>query len=244
MPMDASPIQVSAFTQTHMDWLVGAGAALGTFVASVVAKDQDDRLRNGTFGAVAGSAIGGVAALLTNQPALLVVGFLGSAVGGFFGWLVYLWLSRRAKKPDGRLWLEYYVGGFKGLRDKLELDDQRVLLTALKAWQQDFSRMLLRQQREMLRLSPCAETNRFVRLMIETWLVAVTDIFGLIFETLAKKPYYRWRITVIVFGGQAETTVGKHWLAYTGPLAAHKPKDFDKSSIGYKVLSGLVESPY
>src|SRR5438128_846716 len=133
MPMDvSSPIQVSAFTQAHMDLLVGAGAALGTFVASVVAKDQDDRLRNGTFGAIAGSAIGGVAALLTNQPALLVVGFLGSAVGGFFGWLVYLWLSSRAKQPAGRLWLEYYVGGFKGLRDKLDLADQRVFLPALK----------------------------------------------------------------------------------------------------------------
>src|SRR6266568_3447185 len=77
-------------------WAVGISALLATFVASVMADEQNERLKNGTFGAIAGSSIGGIAALLTSQHALLITGFLGSAIGGFFGWLAILWFSYKA----------------------------------------------------------------------------------------------------------------------------------------------------
>jgi hypothetical protein len=40
--------------------------AVATFVASVMAEEQDKRLRQGTFGAIAGSSMGGIAALIVS----------------------------------------------------------------------------------------------------------------------------------------------------------------------------------
>lgn len=48
-------------------WLVFLSAFLATFIGSVMADEQTDRLRNSSFGAVAGTAVGGLAALLTKQ---------------------------------------------------------------------------------------------------------------------------------------------------------------------------------
>lgn len=239
-----TPVNVSAFTAANLELFVGLGAALATFLASVMADDQEQRLKNGTFGAIAGSAIGGIAAMLTNQPALLVIGFLGSSVGGLFGWFAFLLLSWSVGKPGGRNWLEYYVGGFQGLRDKLNLDDQRVLLSALDAWRLDFSRMLSTQKHCLLSFAKTPATDGYARLTIETWLVLTVDIFALILKTLAEKPEYRSRVTIIVFGKEGEAIVGRHWISYTGSLPAHKPKDFNETSIGYKVLKGEEPSPY
>jgi hypothetical protein len=65
--------------------LVAVGSALATFVVSVMGDEQDQRLKNGTFGAVAGTSIGGLAGLMTKQADLLVVGFFGSVVGALNG---------------------------------------------------------------------------------------------------------------------------------------------------------------
>jgi hypothetical protein len=235
---------ISEFTLAHIDIFVGLGAGLATFVASVMADDQEQRLKNGTFGAVAGSAIGGLAALLDNQPALLVVGFLGSAVGGLLGWLAFLLLSRSVGKPGGRNWLEYYAGGFKGLREKLHLDDQQVLLAAFDSWHINFSRLVSNQRSSLLSLPKSASTDQYAQLVIEGWLVTLVDIFALIFKTLAHKPEYQSRVTIILFGKSGGTITGKHWVAYSGSLAAHKPLGFGEDSVAYKVLKGDIQSPY
>src|SRR4051812_49341209 len=44
--------------------IVFVGSLLATFVASVIAEEQDQRLKNGTFGAIAGTSMGGLAALI------------------------------------------------------------------------------------------------------------------------------------------------------------------------------------
>ena len=49
--------------------LVGLSAFLATFVASVMADEQNDRLRQGTFGAIAGGAVGGFAAIIQKESA-------------------------------------------------------------------------------------------------------------------------------------------------------------------------------
>jgi len=227
-----------------MVWLVGAAAMLATFVASVMADEQNERLRNGTFGAIAGSSIGGIAALLTNQQSLLIVGFFGSAVGGLVGWVTILCFSFIARTTEGRNWLEYYVGGFKGLREKLNLDDQRTLLTAVAKWRHSFAKMVDEQKHVILLRPRDANTDAMIRLTIQTWLISSTEFFGLMFETLAKKPEYRSRTALIIYGLQNDVVVGRIWLSHIGSLHAYKSVDFDKTSIGYKILSGQIESPH
>ena len=63
------------------DVLVLWGAALGTFVASVMANDQAERLRNGAFGTIAGASLGGIAALFESNKLLVLYGVFGSAIG-------------------------------------------------------------------------------------------------------------------------------------------------------------------
>src|SRR5256885_9333249 len=75
------------------------GSLLVTFVASVMGKDQQQRLDQGKFGLAAGTSLGGLSGLLKNQPDLVVVGFVGSAVGGLFGWLFYLLLPYQLVRP-------------------------------------------------------------------------------------------------------------------------------------------------
>lgn len=50
--------------------LVFYTSLMATFLASVMAEEQHQRLINGTFGAVAGSSLGGLAALITDQKDL------------------------------------------------------------------------------------------------------------------------------------------------------------------------------
>src|ERR1051326_8318409 len=73
--------------------LVAFSAFLATFIASVMADDQEIRLRNGTFGAIAGASVGGFAALLTDDKSLLLVGIFGSSCGAILGWSASLCLS-------------------------------------------------------------------------------------------------------------------------------------------------------
>jgi hypothetical protein len=93
--------------------LVGFSAFLATFVASVMADEQNDRLRQGTFGAIAGGAVGGFAAIITGQQTLVLVGVFGSACGAIVGWIVYLGLSVLASWKWARTLVEYHVSGLK-----------------------------------------------------------------------------------------------------------------------------------
>src|SRR5437899_3628250 len=91
--------------------LVGWSAFLATFVASVMADEQNDRLRQGTFGAIAGASVGGLAAIMQKDGNLLLVGVFGSACGGIVGWIVYLGLSGLASRKWARTLIEYHVSG-------------------------------------------------------------------------------------------------------------------------------------
>lgn len=225
--------------------LVGFASLLATLVASVMGDEQNERLKNGTFGAVAGTSIGGYAGLVKNQPDLVVVGFFGSVVGAALGWVVYLILANKATKdPKWRTMLDFQVGGLKAVRERLNLDDQQKLLSALQAWRDNFSRMLLEEKSRFMSLPPAC-FNGCARLTIETWLVTVVDFFAFFFETLANKKNYRSRVTVIIYGKQDNSVVGKHWIHYAGQLAPHRiDQAFDDKSIGYQVLSQQKSSPY
>src|SRR5438105_15055569 len=91
--------------------LVGLSAFLMTFVASVMADEQNERLRQGSFGAIAGSAVGGLAAVMQKEPNLLLLGVFGSACGAIVGWVVYLTLSLLASFSWCRRLIEYHLGG-------------------------------------------------------------------------------------------------------------------------------------
>jgi len=235
----------SVFTPLTLAKMVFSGSLLATFVASVMGDEQNERLKNGTFGALAGTSIGALAGLMKGQQDLLVVGFLGSVIGAFLGWLVYLLLALIANSPKLRGILEFQVAGLKGVRERLNLDDQQRLLSALGAWRENFSRMMTDEKNRLLKIGSTGNSNDYAAVIIETWLVSVVDFFALVFETLAKKPKYQSRVTIIVYGIQADSILGKHWISYPGPLPPHKKtQEFDANSIGYRVLSCQVTSPY
>jgi len=224
--------------------LVGLSAFLATFVASVMADEQSDRLKQGTFGAVAGTAVGGLAAVIDNKATLLLIGIFGSAAGAIVGWVVYLGLSVLASQRWARRVIEYHVKGLKGVREKLDIDDRNQLLSALNIWSQNFRGMVLRETHVVLAGHPSRDYNIWVTISIRGWLTSLIDAFNLVLDALAEKPEYRSRVTLIVFGSSSDQPMGRHWISYAGHQQSHKKKNFGKDSIAFQVLSGQKETPY
>jgi hypothetical protein len=94
-------LAVPPLSPTFIYWAVFLSAFLAVLVASIMSDEQNDRLRNGTFGAIAGSSIGGLAALLTSQPTLLILGFLGSTAGALVGLVCHHLLVNRRQIARG-----------------------------------------------------------------------------------------------------------------------------------------------
>ncbi len=218
---------------------------LATFVASVMAEDQQDRLRNGSFGAIAGSSLGGIAALLTDEKSLLLYGALGSTVGGFLAWVVYLILSWWASTKNGRLVLEYHVGGLQSLRDHIRADDQKLIEQSLDSWINSYS-TLLNSQHQTLENTLENHQKKYgvLKSILLSWITIPTDVFNLILDAIAKKAEYKLRVTIIVFGKDEDQLVGKHWIKYSGKQPKHRTKQFDETSIAYKVLIEEYHSPF
>ena len=225
--------------------VVFAGSALATFVASVMSEEQQTRLRNGAFGVVAGSSVGALAGLFNNKPDLLAIGFFGSTVGGVAGWIVHIILSLVAGTKKMRPLLEYQFGGFSSVRNRLQLDEQNLLLSALKEWRDNYTRMIAKHRQALSGLAADRREDA-ARLMIETWLVSFVDLYGLVFGAIAEKRQYRSRVTLILFGLDGDgREVGKHWISYSGALEAHKKTvPFPENSVGHRVLMEELPSPY
>lgn len=67
--------------------LVSLSAFMATFVAPVMADDQRLRLRRASIGAIAGIAIGGLAAIVEQEPNLLLISVFGAAAGALLAGL-------------------------------------------------------------------------------------------------------------------------------------------------------------
>jgi hypothetical protein len=223
--------------------LVGLSAFLATFIASVMADEQNDRLRQGTFGAIAGTSVGGLAAVIQKEPNLLLIGVFGSAVGAVVGWVVYLGLSILASRKWARRLIEYHVSGLKGVRDRIEIDDKNLLLNALNVWSQNYRGMVLRETTFIVGRVDSADYDNWTTIAIRGWLTSLIDAFNLVLDALAEKPEYRSRASVIVFGKKSNKVVGRHWISYSGDRQVHKKDDFGPDSIAYEVLSNSRNSP-
>lgn len=224
--------------------LVGLSAFLATFIGSVMADEQDARLRQGAFGAIAGTSVGGLAAIMQKDPNLLLIGLFGSAVGAVLGWIVYLGLSLLATQKWARRVIEYHVGGLKGVREKLDLDNKNLLLSALNTWSQNFRGMVLRETSLIMQNTEKEAYDAWVEVTIRAWLTSLIDAFNLVLDAVAEKPEYRSRITLIVFGMNDGRIVGRHWITYAGHRQNHKKNDFGTDSYAYRVASGQENSPY
>jgi hypothetical protein len=222
--------------------MVLIGGALATFVASVMGEQQNDRLRNGTFGALAGSSAGGLAAIVKNEPNLVLFGFFGSTVGAFCGWLAYLLMSFLASTSWGRRLLVFHANGLPSVLDQIQRDDEQLLQSALEQWRHSFSLQLARQRAALQ--SDKHAGGPWMRFAIENWLAAAVEVFNLVLEALAKKPGYSFRVTIIVFGVEGGHVVGRHWLKYAGRQPDHRTRQFDDQSIAFRVLSEQCPTPY
>jgi len=210
-----------------------------------MADEQNDRLRQGTFGAIAGGAVGGFAAILKGDGTLLLIGVFGSACGAIIGWIVYLGLSMLATRKWARSLIEYQVTGLKGVRSRIDLEDERLLLKALTLWSQNFRGMVLRETQVILANATSSEFNQWVTVALRDWLTSLVDAFNMVLDALAEKAEYRSRITIIVFGrDDTGAIVGKHWLSYAGDRQGHKNAPFGAKSIACQVVLGEMNSPY
>ena len=224
--------------------LVGLSAFLATFVASVMADEQNDRLRQGTFGAIAGGAVGGFAAILKGNGTLLLIGVFGSASGAIVGWVVYLGLSVIATRKWARTLVEYQVSGLKGVRTRIDLEDQHLLLRALTIWSQNFRGMVLRETQVIVANSISPDFNKWVTVALRGWLTSLVDAFNLVLDALAAQADYRSRVTIIVFGRREDgEVIGRHWISYAGDRQGHRSSDFDRKSIACQVVLGEKGSP-
>lgn len=224
------------------------GSFLVTFVASVMGKDQEQRLEQGKFGLAAGTSLGGLSALLKDQKDLLMVGFVGSAVGGLLGWLYYLALaSLLAGFPKLEKLLAFQIGGLEGLQKKLDVESKENLRTGFDTWSEKLSRMIGDMKGALLQHTNDPNWESEAIMVIRSWLTCAVDALALVFGTLANVPEYQSRVTIIVYrlGTNDDEVVGKHWISYSGQLTPHsKDTVFDGDSIGYKVLIGKRPSPY
>jgi hypothetical protein len=224
--------------------LVGWSAFLATFVASVMADEQNDRLRQGTFGAIAGASVGGLAAIMQKDATLLLVGVFGSACGAIVGWVVYLGLSVLASRKWARTLIEYHVSGLKGVRSRIDLEDRNLILKALTSWSQNFRGMVMRETQVIVTNSSSADYNDWVAVALRGWLTSLVDAFNLVLDALAEKEEYRSRVTIIIFGRREDgVVVGRHWISYAGDRQGHRKTDFDKKSVAHQVVSGERSSP-
>lgn len=230
-----------------MIWLlVAVGAGVSTLVASVMAEEQNQRLKNGALGTVATSFAGALMALLTDDKTLVIAGFFGSSIGAVAGWLLSIVLSFSAAKwPWGRTLLEYQIGGWQAVRDRLSIEEREPLYKAYKTWGQNFVRFIRTQEKDLQGLGPSAARDAAAEILLRGWLLSIVEIVDLLFQ-LGKRPNYRSRVTIIVFGKDASGAIkGKHWLSDSGTLPGHKKgREFNEGSIGYQVLTEQKPSPF
>jgi hypothetical protein len=227
------------------DGLVAWGAGLGTFVASVMADDQSDRLRKGAFGTVAGASLGGIAALFVNNKLLVLYGVFGSAIGAGVAWLVYLILAYVAQRPAGRRILEYHIRGLAGVHEQLIADENIRLREALDSWGENFARTIAHEKDVLIHEVRSESANAFISLTIYNWLSTIVNTFNLVLDAIAETPIdYRCRATLILFGyDDADNRVGGHWISFAGRLPAHRASPFDAASYAFKVLVEDFQSP-
>lgn len=210
-----------------------------------MADEQNDRLKQGTFGAIAGASVGGLAAIMQKDGTLLLVGVFGAASGAIVGWIVYLGLSVLASRKWARTLIEYHVSGLKGVRTRIDLEDERLLLRALTVWSQNFRGMVLRETQVILANRTSADLTQWVSIALRGWLTSLVDAFNLVLDALAEKADYRSRVTIIVFGLREDgEVVGRHWLSYAGDRQGHKQVDLTSKSVAYQVVHGDLNSPY
>ena len=226
------------------------GSLLVTFVASVMGKDQQQRLDQGKFGLAAGTSLGGLSGLIEKQPNLLVVGFVGSAVGGLLGWLFYLVLASLVVRFSKlKSLVIFQTGGLEELQKQLDIQSKDNLRSGFKDWTEKFSRMMSHAQTALVLRKNAAGWEDEAVSVIRGWLVTAVDTLALVFGTLADKPQYQSRVTIIVYRlGEIEgkpCARGIHWISYADQLKPHVKDDlFDEKSVGYKVLQQRLESPY
>ncbi len=234
----------------HPDMAHGVfwGSLLITFVASVMGKDQQQRLEQGKFGLAAGTSLGGLSALLKDQKELLVVGFVGSAIGGLLGWLYYLALaSLLVRSPKLGSLVFFQIGGLEGLQKKLDVESKQNLRAGFHSWSEKLSRMIAEMGGSLLDQPAQDDWEEHAIMVIRSWLASAVDALALVFGTLTDKPEYQSRVTIIVYRRSADhaRAAGKHWISYSGQLTPHvKDIAFDETSIGYRVLTQKIPSPY
>lgn len=239
------PAAVGSISPDTLHWYLMGGSALAAFVASVMGDEQSERLKNGAVGGVVGTSIGALAGLLKNQADLVIVGFFGSVLGATVGWGAYLLMALLARNPKSRTVLDFMTGGLKAVRESLYVDRPETIIPALDAWCHNFLAMARAEKTRLLAMPRDGCWPVYASGAVTNWLTTVADTFSLVFQTLAKKPEYQSRVTVIVYGKQDGKVAGKHWIHYEGQLTPFRTAQlFNDSSVGYQVLTRKKRSPY
>jgi hypothetical protein len=231
--------------------LILLGSFCATFVASVIAEEQNERIKSGIFGLMGGTGAGAIASLITSDNELLLIGVAGSAVGAVLGWFTSLILCAWVHKSEtGKAVLTYLSTGFSGLRAEITLNEriknQNLQIDAIRTWNSYKSRTIQKQLTDILEIEKSIDRNAVVKIVVNEWLASVVNMFEFLFR-LGGNSFqgYRPRATVIRFKQIEGNQVGNHWVFNTGGQRSFNTiKTFGENSVGYKVLTGELPSPH
>jgi len=242
-----------AFSTQQLAVVVSIAAALVTFVATVMATKDQQRLKNSQFGAAAGVSIGALAALVTNNsPSLVIFGALGSGAGAAVGWLVYLLIvifasrpGRPGRPPSARPLLRLLVDGLDGVEKQAVIDERRGIERGLDWWSDLFCNHIEEARAELEHTGRTGKVDdRLVDSTLTSWLYSMVDAFNLVMIGIKPDTLYGTRACLIVFGTEDDKPKGLYWIHYAATFKPHNvAKPFNEDSAAYRVVVGDDPSP-
>jgi hypothetical protein len=224
-------------------------SAIATFLSTVLADDQAQRIKQGAFGAVAAGGVTAVVALIQKEGdtsvSYILYSFYGSTFGGFVGWLVFVFIAALTYYRYGVLmpFVELITSGFGKFRDQIILLENSPSLAKLQGWMERFEREL-RSQLYKVELNTdfknCSEKQQllFYKQQVSIILMAAVEQFNLVFGTV------HFRSTIIRFPditNKDENGCHDFELSYYGTMKRFKDTPFDAESKAYMMATGQIK---
>ena len=240
-------------------FLIFLGSGLITFLSTVLAQKQDERLKNSSFGALASGVITLIITFLKkdNQQNDLLYAFLGSAIGAFNGWLVYLSIAVMAFLRYNVIipFIELVAHGLDSMSDNIVSYENAQSSDKLKYYLERLASELNTRIGSLDNIAALDKVNEdktdlatrkmllqqrkeFLESIARFILTSIVELFNLVYGSM------RFRASILKFqytrdaNGKKIYQEGRHWLYYYGSgQPFRKDKTFDQTTSAYDMVS-------
>ena len=228
-------------TEMILFW-IGCGAS---FMASLLAKDQNDRLKNSTFGGLVGTGLSALVTIVQKQNNIdyILYSVYGSVFGTFFGWLVYACIAVMAyiRYNSPLSIIELITNGLQGIREQIISEENKRLLGNLDIWWKQFAMDFEDKATILLKFDYSTYSKEMMISIVKSLLTSVCKVHNLMYNN------NQMRASIIKF--DANQFNGKHWINYadfSNPLdmkifdhvdsSGKKIDEKEKESVAHKLL--------